>query len=79
MAPTPVYGAGDMTVRGSKRWARDEAVKPSRPLYIIDGALVDARKFFDTDINDVRQIIIRKDPGFRWPNTVSGALTASWR
>lgn len=58
----PVYGAGDMTVRGSKRWARDEAVKPSRPLYIIDGALVDARKFFDTDINDVRQIIIRKDP-----------------
>lgn len=58
----PVYGAGDMTVRGSKRWARDEAAKPARPVFVIDGALVDARKFFDTDINDVRQIIICKDP-----------------
>ncbi len=58
----PTYGPGEMTIRGSKRWARDEAAKPSRPVYIIDGALVDARKFFDTDINDIRQIIIRKDP-----------------
>ena len=59
---SPLYGAGEMTLRGSKRWGRDEAIKPARPVYVIDGALVDARKFFDMDINDVRRIIIRKDP-----------------
>lgn len=58
----PTYGPGEMTIRGSKRWAKDEAAKPSRPVYVIDGALVDARKFFDTDINDIQRIIIRKDP-----------------
>ncbi len=59
---SPLYGAGEMTLRGSKRWGRDERSKPARPTYVIDGARVDARKFFDMDINDVRRIIIRKDP-----------------
>lgn len=63
----PVYGAGDMTVRGSKRWARDEAVKPSRPVYIIDGLWSTPGSFSIRTSTTSGRSLSAKTPGFAGP------------
>lgn len=59
---SPNVQLSTFTVRGADKWAKNELGKPSKTAFVLDGALVDARKFFDVDINDIDKLIIRKDP-----------------
>lgn len=52
---------GSIGIRGTNRWQSHEWTTPVLPIFVIDGAIVNVRRVYDFNINDVESVIIHKD------------------
>lgn len=48
-------------IRGAKRWGLNELTSSALPVFILNGAIVDAPRIYDLNIHDVESVCIRKD------------------